>query len=300
MLSVCMLSFNHEEYVEEALQGALMQETDFPYEVVVHDDASTDSTQAILRAWQARYPDRLRLILQTENKWSQGILPLTKYVIPTLPSRYIAFCECDDFWTDPTKLQRQVDLLEANPALTFSAHDIDVIFEDGVPRKERFYPVPRQGDFTFTFADAFDNHFVASPSIVVRTHLWQNRPPNPHSMVSGDIQSILWFLANGPAHYSSRKMVVKRRNRGGITFNKQYNATRGEGAYENLHYIAQFAPADQQVRIKHKMAEYERMFVSKGKRTRRASITTLAVRAFLHDPFWFLRRLSGTRLSPHL
>ncbi|HET8886992.1 MAG TPA: glycosyltransferase [Salinimicrobium sp.] len=113
VVSICCITYNHESYIEEALNGFLMQETDFPFEIVIHDDASTDNTANIIKEYEKKYPDLFRPIYQTENqksKYKSGMNPRFNY--PRAKGKYIALCEGDDYWTDPLKLQKQVDFLE--------------------------------------------------------------------------------------------------------------------------------------------------------------------------------------------
>ena len=86
-----------------------MQKTDFPFEILIHDDASTDGTADIIREYEAKYPDIIKPIYQTENQYSKGIKVSQVYQFPRAKGKYIALCEGDDYWTDPYKLQKQVD-----------------------------------------------------------------------------------------------------------------------------------------------------------------------------------------------
>lgn len=116
MVSVCVLSYNHEKYLRDCLEGIVMQRTTFPIEAWVHDDASTDSSQEIIKEYQQRYPEIIKPILQTENQYSkkEGSI-LQNHVYPHCAGKYIALCEGDDYWIDPLKLQKQVDYLESHP-----------------------------------------------------------------------------------------------------------------------------------------------------------------------------------------
>lgn len=114
MVSVCVLSYNHEKYIRKCLDGIVMQNTSFPIEVWVHDDASTDSSGNIIKEYQQRYPDIIKPILQKQNQYSKGGGILVRHVFPKCNGKYIALCEGDDYWTDPLKLQKQVDFLEAH------------------------------------------------------------------------------------------------------------------------------------------------------------------------------------------
>lgn len=114
VVSICCITYNHEKYISDALDGFLMQETDFPFEILIHDDASTDNTPDIIRKYEEKYPDIIKPIFQKENQKSKlgsGMNPTFNY--PRAKGKYIALCEGDDYWTEPLKLQKQVKFLEA-------------------------------------------------------------------------------------------------------------------------------------------------------------------------------------------
>jgi len=115
LVSICSITYNHEPFIRECIEGFLMQKTTFPVEILLHDDASTDNTANIIREYEAKYPNIIKPIYQSENQYSQGIGISMTYQFPRAKGKYIALCEGDDYWTDPLKLQKQVDFLEANP-----------------------------------------------------------------------------------------------------------------------------------------------------------------------------------------
>lgn len=121
-VSICMLSFNHEKYIEQALNSILNQKTEFGFEILLHDDASTDNSQVIIKQYQEKYPNIIKAILQEENQYSQGIHPSTHFNYPRANLEYIAICEGDDCWLDDSKLQTQIESLEKNKAVNFSFH----------------------------------------------------------------------------------------------------------------------------------------------------------------------------------
>ncbi len=117
---VCILTitYNHEPYIHDALEGFVMQKTDFPFVAIVHDDASTDGTAAIIREYAEKYPDIIKPILETENQYSKhdgSLGRIMQNAARASGAKYIALCEGDDYWTDPLKLQKQVDFLETHP-----------------------------------------------------------------------------------------------------------------------------------------------------------------------------------------
>lgn len=133
MVSVVCLAYNHGKYIRETLEGFVSQETDFPYEVFVHDDASADNTAAIIREYAERYPDIIKPILQEQNQHSQKIYIPKEFILPRIRGKYIALCEGDDYWTDRRKLQKQVDAMERNPDCSMCVHKVVEVHEDGTP-----------------------------------------------------------------------------------------------------------------------------------------------------------------------
>nr|WP_319397853.1 glycosyltransferase [uncultured Carboxylicivirga sp.] len=131
IVSICCLSYNHEAYIEESIDSFLMQETTFPFEILIHDDASTDNTQKIIKKYQELFPQIIKPIYQTINQksiYKSGMNP--RFNFPRAIGKYIATCEGDDYWTDPLKLQKQVDFLEANTKYAATFHKNKIYFED--------------------------------------------------------------------------------------------------------------------------------------------------------------------------
>ena len=133
LLSIICLAYNHAAFIKETLEGFIRQETTFPFEVVVHDDASTDSTAAIIREYAARYPSLIKPIYQRENQYRLGV-PFSTRLFAQAGGRYIAYCEGDDYWTDPRKLQIQVDFLEQHRDYVMTYHDAFMFNSQGVVR----------------------------------------------------------------------------------------------------------------------------------------------------------------------
>ncbi len=115
LVSICCITFNHEKYIGKTLEGFLMQKTNFSFEILIHDDASTDSTANVIREYEAKYPHIIKPIYQTENQFSKGIRSMYGvFNFPRASGKYIAMCEGDDYWIDENKLQSQADFLEQN------------------------------------------------------------------------------------------------------------------------------------------------------------------------------------------
>lgn len=130
IVSICCITYNHASYIRECLNGFVMQETNFPLEIIIHDDASTDGTAEIIKEYEEKYPGIVKPIYQEENQYSKGIRGITaKYTFPKAQGKYIALCEGDDYWTDPLKLQKQVNYLEQNPSIAICYHHVDYVDE---------------------------------------------------------------------------------------------------------------------------------------------------------------------------
>ncbi|WP_418140332.1 glycosyltransferase [Marinobacter sp. MA] len=129
-VSVICNTYNHEEYIEDALKGFLIQKTDFPFEVSIHDDASTDTTATIIEKYQRKYPNIIKSIIQAENQRSKGMRP-TLLNFPNTKGRLIAMCEGDDFWFGSNKLQQQKELLDKTPDVDLCTHPVAKINTDG-------------------------------------------------------------------------------------------------------------------------------------------------------------------------
>ena len=115
LVSVVMDCFNHEKYLHDAISGVLAQKTNFPYEVILHDDASTDSSADIISHYASLYPSTIRPILQSTNQYRKpGVSIFQDFELPVVKGEFIAFCECDDYWVDDHRLQKAVDYLRSH------------------------------------------------------------------------------------------------------------------------------------------------------------------------------------------
>ena len=130
-VSVICLTYNHQKYIRQCLESLVNQETDFNYEIIVHDDASTDNTADIVREFEKQYPEKMITIYQTENQYSKNVKITRNYIFPIVRGKYIAYCEGDDFWTDNHKLQIQFDAMEKNNKLRFCVHRVLTCDESG-------------------------------------------------------------------------------------------------------------------------------------------------------------------------
>ena len=227
MVSVLCTAYNHEPYIRTCLDGMVNQETDFAYEILINDDVSTDGTAAIIREYAARYPDKIRPFFPEKNLYSQGINVYDAYFFPNARGKYTAICEGDDYWTDPTKLQRQVDFLEAHPDYSACVHDTELLFCDGARPDERL--VSHAQDCDIEFADILQgmSHAFHTSSILGKTALLAETPDFYHIADSygfTDFPYALWLRLNGKIRCLARFMSVYRFNSGASSWSSDLEA----------------------------------------------------------------------------
>lgn len=173
-VSILCLTFNHEDYIKDALDSFLMQKTNFKYEILIHDDASTDNTTKIIQQYADKYSDIIKPIFQNENQYSQGISINSVYQYPRVMGEYVAMCEGDDYWTDPLKLQKQVDALDQNMQCNICAHKTAV--EDAKSKKIINYIAPYSYNRIIPVNEVIlgGGGFVATNSLMVRKCIVKN------------------------------------------------------------------------------------------------------------------------------
>ncbi|MBR5947740.1 MAG: glycosyltransferase family 2 protein [Clostridia bacterium] len=176
-VSVICNAYNHEKYIAQALESFIMQRTNFKFEVLVHDDASTDSTADIIREYEKKYPDLIKPMYQTVNQYSNGGAISKRFQLPRARGRYIAVCEGDDYWTDPEKLQKQYDQMEKNPQADMCTHSSVVVDARSgsvikrIARRDHTCIIPLEEVI------AGGGSFVSTNSLFYRKALLDNEPP---------------------------------------------------------------------------------------------------------------------------
>ena len=175
-VSIVCNTYNHEKYIAKALDSFIMQKVDFKYEILLHDDASTDNTANIVREYEKKYPDIIKPIYQKENQYNdiQGIS--TRFQFCRANGKYIAFCEGDDYWTDPLKLQKQYDFLEAHPEIDICTHG--AIAVDHETEKEKYKIAPSKKSRIMPMEEVIwgDGVYVVSNSMMFRTEITRELP----------------------------------------------------------------------------------------------------------------------------
>lgn len=203
LVSIRCTTFNQEKYIRQAIEGFLMQETTFPVQIFIHDDASTDKTAAIVREYEALYPDLFLVVMQPANLFSQGI---RRQIDHLLCGKYIAYCEGDDYWTHPWKLQVQCSYLMQNPDTSLVYHPVLVLDVHNIPQVDHTKP-PANDNHREYFLQC--GNFIHTPSVVV-VHHGIPRPPEADASPAGDFFAWLLALGVGRMHMIPNCMAVYR------------------------------------------------------------------------------------------
>lgn len=204
LVSIDCLTYNHAPYVRKCLDGLLMQKTSFGYEILIHDDASTDGTQQIIQEYERLYPDIVKPIYQTENQYSKGVSMSATFNYSRAQGKYIAICEGDDYWADPYKLQKQVDFLESHPDYVMCCSDAVVSSPDGELDWCRY---SEDTDIPVHDIILGGGAFVQTASLLFRKWLIEKDIPKCNV---GDYPLQIFAALNGKVRWFAQKQVTYR------------------------------------------------------------------------------------------
>lgn len=235
LVSIRCTVYNHAPYLRDCLDGFVKQKTNFRFEAVVHDDASTDGSAEIIKEYADKYPDIIKPILEVENQWSKHDGSIPRIMESNMSGKYIAICEGDDYWTDENKLQLQVDYMEQNEDCSLCFHDVDVLsMKDGKIIKKFALP---DKDRNYTSKHLFTKGwFVATTSILYRRQSLLKSSDFPDwAKIEGmgsDIKWQMFLSAKGYFHFIARTMGVYRFGvPGSATDRARGNKSKGHVAY---------------------------------------------------------------------
>jgi glycosyltransferase involved in cell wall biosynthesis len=214
LVSIFNWVFNHKDFIRDSIESILMQETNFKVEIIIHDDASTDGTKEIVCEYQQSYPHLFKNVLQVENQWSQG-----KSVMDPLfekpRGKYIALTHGDDYWTDPLKLQKQVDFLEKNDDFSFSFHR-SYILTEGSSKLSLSNLNTSLSEVTYTITDLAKGNFIYTGTVVFRNKLFDKIPDWFNDSPIGDYPLHMLNAKHGKIKYFPEIMAVYRKHAGGV------------------------------------------------------------------------------------
>lgn len=225
LVSVLCLAYNHESYIEQCINGFVMQQCSFPFEVIIHDDASIDKSADIIQKYCSRYPELFVPILQHENQFSKHVPITTNHMFPIARGKYIAFCEADDYWVDPLKLQKQVNFMESHPDYSVCVHGCRLYDEQQQSFVDNQYYMNTPD--TIGILDLFGRPFnIASSSLFFKRNAQaEHKRQMMGDMVNinGDTISLFLYAEQGKIKFIPEEMSVYRLGSGIWSTGNWYN-----------------------------------------------------------------------------
>lgn len=214
LLTICCATYNHVRFIRQALDGFLLQETTFPVEVLVWDDASTDGTSEVVREYHDRHPWLIRPLIQQTNQYSQGVrcAPLLRRLAR---GTFLATCEGDDFWRDPHKLQRQVDYLRAHPGVVLTFHDVACVTAEGV----EWHPSQIAESGRLSQPRVLESFVQVRRALIPTLSIVFRKvaiPQPPEPLVTGDLFLFAMLTRHGQFHQLEPAMGCYRQHPGGV------------------------------------------------------------------------------------
>jgi len=242
LVTIRCFTFNQVKYVRQCLEGFISQKTNFRFEAIVHDDASTDGTDEIIKEYERNYPDIITPILESENQWSKHDGSLRKIMESYTRGKYIAICEGDDYWTDPNKLQKQVDFLESHPDYSMCFHNAIEHYEN-INIEDKLFSNIKDQDYQAI--DIYNQWIVPTASVVIRNEVFESHLYhtvfNEHDLLFTDTPLFLVCAKLGKIRGMSDAMSVYRKHDGGMTsssfFYKKENLLKFVDYYIQLSEI---------------------------------------------------------------
>lgn len=208
-VSIFCLAYNHEKTIAQAIESFLMQKTSFAYEVVIHDDCSTDGTAEIIRTYEKRYPDIIKPIYQTTNQYSQGIDIFHGICIPVMRGTYVAVCEGDDYWIDDQKLQIQYEAMKQHPEVDMCACGALEMMGEQVNREVR----PKKQDAVLSVEEVIvgGGSYIATASLFYKKALFESSMAF-EKVIDYDYSNQIKGSLRGGIYYIDRNMAAYRKN----------------------------------------------------------------------------------------
>lgn len=214
LVTIICNAYNHEKYIRECLEGFVLQKTSFTYEIIVHDDASTDRTSIIVKEYESKYPNLFNNIYQNINQYTNKDINIWgDIILPKSKGKYIAICDGDDYWTNPLKLQKQVDFLEANVEYGL-VHTDFFIYIQKFQKMENYFP--KRFSCNSCFYDLLtENNFIGTLTVCFRRQLmidyFNEIKPNEQNWLLGDLPLWLYIANKSKIHFINEITAVYRR-----------------------------------------------------------------------------------------
>ena len=317
-VSVYCMAYNHGKYIRDALEGFVNQKTNFKYEVIVHDDASTDNTADVIREYAGKYPDIIKPIYQKENQHSKKVKIIKTYILPKMSGKYVALCEGDDYWTDENKLQLQYDAMEQHPECSMCAHYVKVEkmnannrvgYNPEVPSRKRQLEegVISPGQMITIIVE----DFIQLSSVFMRADHYReymdNKPEYAIALPVGDTPLCLYMAVKGSLYFMDKTMSTYRKGVEGswtarIQNDKEKHKLHRQRYIRGLELYKEFLNGKYEKEIEHAIlhykfvdacssCDYKKAFSKEYREIFKTVSRKTRVRVFLNAKFPWLRGL---------
>lgn len=262
LVSISCITYNHAAYISQCLDGFVSQKTNFKYEILIHDDCSTDGTDEIIKRYAEQYPDIIKPLFEEVNQYSQGKpIGTSVWNIPRAKGKYIAFCEGDDYWIDEYKLQKQVDYLEQHPEVGMCFTDFNRLYDrSGKMERDCLKNNPQMFPKQYTLEQWIEKAgYVGPMTWMVKKELWEAADEKSVQAVDGSFVLFTYFLAHSKVACLNDTTAVYR-----ILENSASHDTNLAKLYKRikgLHYLQllladKFLPTSEAQTLKERLNRY--------------------------------------------
>lgn len=309
LVSINCITYNHEKYISKAIDSFLSQKVNFKFEILIHDDASTDKTVEIVKEYEQKYPDIIKCIYQIENQVSQG-KKASLINDKRSKGKYIAYCEGDDYWTDTNKLQKQIDYMESNPKCTLCFHNAEIVNDMGKRINKRMIDKSIKNRI-FDAGELAVFGFIPTASKVCRSSALKDLPEWYESAIVGDYPNQLITSSRGYAYYFDDVMSVYRSGSFGSStyrFNQKTTEEKTDyingfveilnnfNEFSNFRYTSHIQQAliIREIQIIELKQEYKKLrdvkYIDYFKQLKRMTKIKFFLRMYMREPYMKLAR----------
>lgn len=297
LVSISCLTYNHEKFIGQAIESFIQQKTNFPFEVLLHDDASTDNTAAIIREYELKYPEIIKPIYQKENQYSKSISMSVTFQFPRAKGKYITICEGDDFWLDPYKLQKQVDLLESMVDKNIVAVVTNVVtcdMDGNIIENEKLVTPPVNKEGSYNLHDFFKNDFhYYTPTVMFRSSLIENITSKMHRQFNdffGDWLLWIFLHLEGDFYFLNQSTAAYRINLNSVTHTVNL-VNRWKADFEIRERLRKDLPVEYNKYLINGWHAYYRISLAYKKNKQYLIFVYYQIRSFLCHPLLYLKRM---------
>ena len=285
LVSLLCAAYNQKDYIAQTIEGFLMQKVNFPIEIIIHDDASTDGTADIIRKYETENPGKIRGVYQSENQYSKKIPVWNKFIFPLAQGKYFAECEGDDYWIDPNKIQRQVDFLENHSDYVLSTENANILYTK--TNVIKLFSSDPERDITLEdllIKRRFPTASVLYRSKFIREFIQKNKP-------SFDTAVWAYLATKGKIHFNPVISSIYRRGSGVTETDKIKWAYRSEVFNEIINSEYKPSARVRKARKRIQFFDYKSGWKAAKKQNRKKDARKLFARMLFKAPSFFIKDL---------